>query len=165
MNDGAKDKSSLCFALKTEGPLGQLRVPERTLRILILVDPQGLLYAAGRLLAHTGYPVNTVYEEGHAVASVLQHSNEPQLLVTSTHVSAGFCTARLIDRLRQLRYDACVTYCDCEGRSEVVDSYRRLPVNRFLTVPPEFRRSLLEAVNWLRCEANSSPVGLSIFEI
>ena len=146
-------------------PPGPPRRLAASLHVLILVDPQGLLYAAGRLLAHAGYQVSTVFEEGHVIATILQKTDDSHLLVTSAHVSAGFCVARLIDRLRQLHYQARITYCGCEARPGGVDAHRRLPVDEFSTVPPESRRYLLDAVSWLSRVGDAQREGLSIFEI
>lgn len=136
----------------------------RPVRVLVVADAQGMLHTATQLLPQSGWPISTIYEEGHALANVLAHSGEHNLLLVRGPMSSAFCLTRLIERLRQLHYQGCVTYCARGLTPEVAAAYKAVQVDRCLQ-PPQAHGTLIRVVEWLQGAAAPPGPGLSIFEM
>ncbi len=141
------------------------KLAPRPARVLVMADAQGLLFAAAQGLPKNGWPVSTVFEEGHVLANVLAHANEHILLLVRGQMTSSFCLPRLIERLRQLDYQGCITYCVRDLTPEMAALYVALPVDRCVQPPTEVQTSLVQVATWLQGSIAPTGPGLSIFEV
>ncbi len=132
-------------------------------RVLIPAEPHGPLYTARYLLEQCGHPTSMVYEEGHALATILHAGTEPLLLLCASHPSALLCVPRLLASLRRFDYPGEITFCSRELTPARWDTYQALAVDRCLQ--PDGRASVPDVVAWLEDQTTHGRRSLSIFEV